>query len=193
MEFGIAAGIRMLPSKYSIDYEAVLSDARVHGSANISLVIKERLASMWRDVYLSTISHEPNLVRLRYRTFDYICDVYSQLELAGSVPFDQTIADRVIGVLGTSSGAQQNRGARRTRGELTEELQGTLRDDGHFMAHSIGGGFDVNLFSQDRRLNRGWSPQGKIFVRWKNIATSRRALFASHVLSTPMAPVFPAG
>jgi hypothetical protein len=93
----------MLPSRYSIDYEAVLSDAKGHGSANISLVLKERLPSVWRDVYLITISHEPNLIRFRHHTFDYICDVYSQLELAGSVPFDQTIADRVIGVLGTSS------------------------------------------------------------------------------------------
>ena len=31
------------------------------------------------------------------------------------------------------------------------------------MAHSIGGGFDVNLFSQERRLNRGWSARGKIY------------------------------
>jgi hypothetical protein len=91
----------MLPSRYSIDYEAVLSDARgAHGSQNISLVLKERLPSVWRDRYMTTISHEANLVRFRHHTFDYICDVYSQLELAGSVPFDQTIADRVIGVLG---------------------------------------------------------------------------------------------
>ncbi len=55
----------MLPSRYSVDYEAVLSDATAHGSANISLVLKERLPSIWRDVYLNTISHEPNLVRFR--------------------------------------------------------------------------------------------------------------------------------
>jgi len=80
-----------------------VSDARAHGFANISLVIKERLPSVWRERYVTTISHQPNLVRFRHRSFEYICDVYSQLELAGSVPFDQTIADRVIGVLGTSS------------------------------------------------------------------------------------------
>ena len=167
----------MLPSRYSVDYEAVLSDARAHGSANISLVLKERLPSVWRDIYLSTIAHQPNLVRFRHHTFDYICDVYSQLELAGSVPFDQTIADRVIGVLGTSSRAQQNRGARRIRVELTEDLEGTLRDDGHFMAHSIGGGFDVNLFSQERRLNRGWSPQGKIYRHMEKYCHQQEGTF----------------
>jgi hypothetical protein len=123
------------------------------------------------------ISHEPNLVRFRHHAFDYICDVYSQLELAGSVPFDQTIADRVIGVLGTSSRAQQNRGARRIRIGLTEELEGTLRDDGHFMAHCIGGGFDVNLFSQERRLNRGWSPQGKTYRQMEKYCHQQEGTF----------------
>lgn len=66
----------MLPSKYSIDYEVVLSDAIAHGSANISLVLKERLPSVWREVYLSTISHEPNFVWFQHRTFEYICDLY---------------------------------------------------------------------------------------------------------------------
>jgi hypothetical protein len=82
--------------------------------------------------------------------------------MTGAVPYDQTIADRVIDVLGKSSRAQRERDARRIRVELAGELKGTLRDDGHFMAHSIGGGFDVNLFSQERDLNRGSSSQGKI-------------------------------
>jgi len=45
--------------------------------------------------------------------------------------------------------------------ELSDELEGTYRDNGHFMAGTFGGGLDVNLFSQDRLLNRGWSSQGK--------------------------------
>ena len=31
------------------------------------------------------------------------------------------------------------------------------------MVYCIGGGQDVNVFSQERRLNRGRSPQGKIY------------------------------
>jgi len=104
-------------------------------------------------------------VRFRHRTFEYVCDLYSQLEETGSVPFDQTIADRVIGVFGMSSRAQECRNGRPTKIELSEELEGTQRDDGHFMARSIGGGLDVNLFSQNRLLNRGWSSQGKIYRR----------------------------
>jgi len=169
--------VRRLPSRYSIDYDAVLSEARAHGTANTELILQERLPSMWRDVYMKMATHEPNLVRIRCGTFEYICDVYSQLEMTGTVPYDQIIADRVIGVLGKSSRAQQDRDVRRTRIELAEEFAGTERDDGHFMAHCIGGGLDVNVFSQERRLNRGWSPQGKIYRQMENYCYQQPGTF----------------
>jgi hypothetical protein len=152
-------------SRCSIDYEAALSEARKHDTANTILILEERLPSIWRDVYVKTVAHEPNLVRFRYRTFEYICDIYSALEVTGEVPYDQTIEDRVVAVLGTSARAEEKRDASRSGGWTgpTEELLGTERDNGHFMAHCIGGGLDVNVFSQERCLNRGRSPQGKIY------------------------------
>jgi len=155
----------MLPYRYAIDYQAALSAAREQGALSTAIALQQALPSIWRHAYLRTITHQPNLVRFRHRTFEYVCDLYSQLEETGSVPFDQTIADRVIGVFGMSSRAQECRNGRPTKIELSEELEGTQRDDGHFMARSIGGGLDVNLFSQNRLLNRGWSSQGKIYRR----------------------------
>lgn len=159
-----------------IDYVALLSSASGVGGTFTDL-LSERLSSLWRDAYFSTITHEPNLVRFRHRTFEYICDLYSQLEATGSVPYDQTIRDRVIGVFGTSSRAQKYRNRRRTKIELNGELEGTQRDDGHFMARSIGGGLDVNLFSQDRLLNRGWSSQGKIYRRMEKYCRDQEGTF----------------
>jgi hypothetical protein len=167
----------MILSKYSIDYEAVLSEARAHGATNPALILQERLPSIWRDAYVKTVTHEPNLVRFRCRTFEYICDVYSQLEMTGAVPYDQTIADRVIGVLGKSSRAQQDRDVRRMRIELAEEFAGTERDDGHFMAHCIGGGLELNVFSQERHLNRGWSRQGKIYRKMEDYCYQQPGTF----------------
>lgn len=166
----------MLPSKYMIDYVALLSSASGVGGTFTDL-LSERLSSLWRDAYCSTITHEPNLVRFRHRTFEYICDLYSQLEATGSVPYDQTITDRVIGVFGTSSRAQKYRNRRRTKIELNEELEGTQRDDGHFMARCIGGDLDINLFSQDRLLNRGWSSQGKIYRRMEKYCREQEGTF----------------
>jgi hypothetical protein len=114
---------------------------------------------------VSSVARATNLVPFRYRTFEYICDIYSALEVTGEVPYDQTIEDRVAAVLGTSTRAEEKRDTSRSRGCVgpTEELLGTERDKGHFMAHCIGGGLDVNVFSQERCLNRGRSPQGKIY------------------------------
>jgi hypothetical protein len=154
-----------LPSEYVIDYGALLSAARTESGANVALFLSEKLPLKWRDVYVATVEHQTNLVRFQFRTFEYICDLYSQLELTGDVPYDQTIQDRVVAVLGTSARAEDGRDAGRIRewARPTDELFGTERDRGHFMAHCIGGGLDVNVFSQERRLNRGWSPQGKIY------------------------------
>ena len=108
--------------------------------------------------------HPTNLVRFHFRTFEYICDLYSELEATGEVPYDQRMEDRVVAVIGLSARAEERRDVSRSRGWVgpTEELLGTERDKGHFMAHFIGGGLDVNVFSQERRLNRGWSLQGKL-------------------------------
>jgi hypothetical protein len=168
---------RPLAPQHAIDYDVLLSGAKDHGAFDAASFLQQRLPSTWRDAYLSTISHEPNLVRFRHRTFVYICDLYSQLEVTGSVPYDQTIADRVIGVFGTSSSAQEHRNAKRQRIGLSEELEGAARDDGHFIARSIGGGLDVNLFSQERLLNRGWSPQGKVYRRMERYCCEQEGTF----------------
>src|ERR1700761_4087851 len=112
----------MIPAKHYIDYQAALAEARAHGIENTSS-FKERLLLLWRGAYVSTIGHEPNLICFQHRTFEYLCDVYSQLEMTGAVPFDQTISDRVIGVLGRSTRAPQKRGTKRHRLGLSEELE----------------------------------------------------------------------
>ncbi len=154
-----------LPSQYAVDYEALLSAARAESETCAALILREQLLFKWRDLYVGTAAHATNIVRFQFRTFEYIFDHYSDLEATGEVPFDQTIQDRVVAVLGTSARAEEMRDAGRLRGWAwqTEEFLGGERDKGHFMAHCIGGGLDLNVFSQERRLNRGWSPQGKIY------------------------------
>ena len=155
---------RILPSEYVIDYDALLSAAAESGT-NIPLFLRENLKRKWCDLYFATVAHTTNIVHFKFRTFEYICDLYSELETTGEVPYNQTIQDRVVAVLGTSARAEEGRDAGRIRGwaEPTEEFVGSERDKGHFMAHSFGGGLDVNVFSQERQLNRGWSSQGKIY------------------------------
>jgi hypothetical protein len=153
----------LLPTQYVIDYESLLHASLAESGTNISVFLHEHLPRKWSDVYAKTVAHPTNIVRLRFRTFDYICDAYSKLEMAGEVSYDQTIKDRVVAVLGTSACASERPRAVRDWTPPSEEVFCTERDNGHFMAHCIGGGLGVNVFSQERRLNRGWSPQGKIY------------------------------
>lgn len=110
----------MLPYRYAIDYNAALS-AATQSAVNIAPALQNGLPVIWREAYLRTITHEPNLVRFRHVRIHL--RPYSQLELTGSVPYDQTIADRVIGVF-----PQKCRNGCRTKIELSEELEGTQRD-----------------------------------------------------------------
>jgi len=66
---------------------------------NILFLLREQLPVTWRDVYLATVAHPANIVRFRFRTFEYICDLNSELEATGEVPYNQTIQDRVVAVL----------------------------------------------------------------------------------------------
>jgi hypothetical protein len=59
----------------------------------------------------------------------------------------------------------------------TGEILGATRDKGHFIAHCMGGGLEVNVFSQDRKLNRGWSPQGKIYRQMEKYCQEHSGTF----------------
>jgi len=85
-----------LPSQYAVDYEELLSAAREESGVNVALFLREHLLSKWRDLYAATVAHVTNIVRFQFRTFEYIFDLYSELEATGEVPYDQTIQDTVL-------------------------------------------------------------------------------------------------
>jgi hypothetical protein len=153
------------PLRPVIDYARLCRSAKADTIPALITHLRKHLPMKWQQVYTATTSHAANIVRVERGTFEYFCDSYSGLEALGEVAFDQRIRDRVIGVLGTSAPVRRRRRGSFPNGwlELPEELDGSSRDKGHFIAHSIGGGLDVNVFSQNRDLNRGVSEQGKIY------------------------------
>jgi hypothetical protein len=52
-----------------------------------------------------------------------------------------------------------------------------LYDIGHFLPHSAGGPKDINLFVQERSLNRGWSEEGKRYRWLENMVFSNPGTF----------------
>lgn len=115
------------------------------------------------NVYMQTTARPTNVVRFPYNDFEYIFDYYTDLEIKGTVSASDTIEDRVVGVIGISKQIMGRQTARWLRGWIgpTEKRFGNRTDKGHFIAHSIGGGLQLNIFPQRRDLNRGWSDAGK--------------------------------
>ena len=154
-----------LPPQSRIDYRRLGRSARAGSIYELIADLRLRLPRLWQRAYKAAASHTPNIVHAEYGTFDYICDSYSGLEAMGEVAIDQRVRDRIVGVLGMSLPMR-----RRRRGSLPkdwvehpEEVDSSGRDKGHFIAHAIGGGLDMNVFSQARDLNRGLSEQGKVY------------------------------
>jgi hypothetical protein len=167
-----------LPPAHALDYEALLSAARAESIVNVSAFLRKHLPSHWRDLYVSTVARPTNFARFDRGNFEYFCDLYSELEVTGEVAYDQTIQNRVIAVLGTSTNVSKPRGARmRFWFWSAEEFVAANRDRGHFIAHSIGGGLDVNVFWQDRDLNRGWSSQRKVFRQMETYCYDHPGIF----------------
>jgi hypothetical protein len=104
----------------------------------------ERLSNEWASSYRARArpGNDPELVEVDQRELRYL--------------FDVTLA-RVVGVYGKSAPTSAARpGARMREFPLPPDTPAVIR--GHLVAHSIGGGTDINLIPQNARLNlsAGW-------------------------------------
>jgi hypothetical protein len=161
----LSAQIQSLPLQSRIDYRRLGGSARAGSIYELIADLRLRLPTLWQRAYKAAASHTPNIIHVEYGTFDYIRDSYSEMEALGEVAFDQRVRDRVVGVLGISLPMRGRRRGSLPKGwvEHPEEVDSSGRDKGHFIAHAIGGGLDMNVFSQSRDLNRGLSEQGRVY------------------------------
>jgi hypothetical protein len=161
----LSAQTPSLPPQSRIDYRRLGRSARAGSIYDLIADLRLRLPTLWQRAYTAAASHTPNIIHVEYGTFDYICDSYSEMEALGEVAFDQRVRDRVVGVLGISLPMRGRRRGSLPKGwvEHPEEVDSSGRDKGHFIAHAIGGGLDMNVFSQARDLNRGLSEQGRVY------------------------------
>lgn len=86
--------------------------------------------------------------------------------------------DRVVGVWGRATPAPEPRDRSRQRGFLPfpDRWSRAGFDRGHFVAHGLGGGMDMNFFPQRADLNRGISAEGRRWRELEAIALRHRAL-----------------
>lgn len=154
---------------HPINYEKLLTLAPARDVESVAAFLAEELPHVWDEVYRECCAHKPNLLRISTSGFEYIFDFVQESVLRGDVKPANAVEDRVIGVHGRSVLAVDQRNDQLMRGrplgpvDFMSKEESEDYDKGHFMAHSLGGGLEINIFPQVRSLNRGWSERGKVF------------------------------
>jgi hypothetical protein len=150
---------------YNIDYQGILAMVPSSDVGTIAAHLKACLPDEWAHAYRMSTSRPTNLWRFPLGNFEYAIDHFSEIESLHPRA-DYPIEDRVVAVWGWSDPTPARRSASRQRG-WGQPSKGHLRitdDKGHFIAHSLGGSLDVNIFAQNREVNRGCSEEGKLFT-----------------------------
>lgn len=126
----------------------------------------------WIATYHDMSFHIPVLLKFQNQGFTFL---YDQTSANGS-----DVEDRLVAAYGWSTASIQKKDKSRMRGFLGGgiDIQGKgVFDKGHVLAHSMGGGLDVNLFPQRPELNRGKSVAGKVYRRMEKYAAAHAGTF----------------
>jgi hypothetical protein len=137
---------------FAIDYAWMISRARPDQYEELVEYLIDELPYRWSEQYRLMIDHEPYILDVPDRGFNFLFD----LTLAKYDKNDpERPDDRVVAAYGRSRPAEAKRDASRIRGFGKLEGGRGPRDKGHFMAHSMGGSLDINIFPQHPDVNRG--------------------------------------
>lgn len=150
---------------FLIDYNHILSELSTFDIEKIIKFLWGKLPDRWCEKYQEMTPTVTNILRFDDNGFEFIFDFSSELVAKGIVPRDQAVEDRLVTVFGRSKPNHKKRDNNRIKGFLgpSSKVFGNNYDKGHFVAHSLGGGFDINLFPQRRDVNQGKSKRGKVF------------------------------
>jgi hypothetical protein len=134
------------------DYETIARQAQASDAATLVAWLDVNLPDLWAQDY----GEAPNLLAISARDDGRSFCRYL-FDHAGAAGPDAAVEDRVVAVWGVSAPPPAPRDAARLQGFLRGVWSRAFRGDdrGHFFAHTMGGGLDINLFPQSARLNRG--------------------------------------
>jgi hypothetical protein len=149
-----------LDPMHTIAYAEILARAPAFPPAELIGFLKEELPPAWLAAYKHMCRGPTNVLAVPVSGFEYMFDYSSELVVTGEVAENEVQEDRVVAAHGISKAPARTRDASRIRGFPSDADRG---DRGHFLAHSAGGGLEINLFHQAASLNRGWSTSGKIY------------------------------
>jgi hypothetical protein len=146
-----------------IDYELLAAEHAVT-VATWDTFVRSALIDYWVADYEAGTSWRSEILEIKQGELTFLFD-------AGPTLLDDRRGDgedRVVAVWGRSTTPMRRRDRARLAGFLPNPLfwSGARRDRGHFVAHTAGGGMDLNLFPQAVGLNRGRTEHGH---RWREM------------------------
>jgi hypothetical protein len=138
---------------FAHDYEAMAREASGRGVLAIEY-LDAALPDLWLPDYRAMPGGQGKLLKVTFgdESLKSAFCRYAFHEAPGQQEH------RVVAVWGIS---RREAAATRDKARMAGFLKGAWKsrfgkdDRGHFFAHTMGGGLDINLFPQDRRLNRG--------------------------------------
>jgi hypothetical protein len=141
----------------------------------------DSLPILWAKSYKTFSQRLTDICIVSCGTFHYLFDD-SPTDVEEYTNNSIFFESRIVAVYGTSSPQIHKRDDGRLRGWIgkTEMIFGKSWDKGHYIAHSIGGSIDrneLNVYPQKRELNRGWSPQGKIYRKMERYCSDNKDIF----------------
>ena len=166
----------MDPAPWQVDYRALAARRRAEDATLANDVV-----ALWLAHYGDLTEWEPQVVEIALGNLTYLFD------LAPSSGRASPGADeRVVGVWGRVAKPSTERDRARQAGFIPAPARWSQAgyDRGHFVAHSLGGGMDVNFFPQASDLNRGSSERGR---RWRAL---ERYAASAHDASIFMRPLY---
>lgn len=153
-------------SRDGIDYLG-LAAAHAPTAATWDAFVREVLEPEWVATYRTATSWTTEVLEIRQGELVFLFDAAPTLRRAS-----ESRDDRVVAAWGRSRVPDQARDRTRLAGFLPNPLLWSDADvdRGHFVAHTAGGGLDLNLFPQASALNRGRSREGRLWRRMENYA-----------------------
>ena len=166
---------RRMESVLRIDYESCLGQATLPLTPTQLLELADDVfAYEWIDAYRMQCDRPTSVLSITLDGYIFLWD---------------ESYERVVAVYGTQKNGIEKRRRDKSRiayyyrNFIQRYQKDTATDTGHFIAHSFGGGLDMNLFPQKRDINQGRSAEGKLYRRMENYVLMHPGTF---VFSRPV-------
>lgn len=167
-----------------IDYARLVAASEVR-TDTWNAFIRSELVERWATQYDARAGRPTQVFEITEGALTFLFDAAPTLVGVGG----PHAADRVVAVWGCSRRPEGRRDRARMAGLVPNppSWSGRGRDRGHFVAHSAGGGLELNVFPQASLLNRGRSGPGRTWRQMERYAAKHpgTALFVRPVYEGP--------